>query len=50
MAKPVGPHVPKLNSKKLRTEGEIRYDLYQQLVDMNDRWEAWKRKTDASSI
>ena len=50
MAKPIGPTVPKLDPKLVRAEGEIRADLSQQLVDMNIRWEAWKRKTDASSI
>lgn len=49
MAKPVGPHVPKLD-RKPRSESEIRADLLLQLADMNCRWEAWKRKTDASSI
>jgi hypothetical protein len=50
MAKPVGPERPKLVKKLLRAEGVIREDLRQQLAEMNDRWESWKRKTDASSI
>jgi hypothetical protein len=50
MAKPVGPEVPKLNPKLLRLESVIRADLSQQLIDINNRWEAWKRKTDASDI
>jgi hypothetical protein len=48
--KPTGPEVQKLNRKLLRTEGAIRDDLRQQLTDMNDRWESWKRKTDAGDI
>jgi hypothetical protein len=50
VGKAVGPHIPTLDRKLLRTEGEIRYDLYQQFVDMNARWEAWKMKTSELAI
>jgi hypothetical protein len=42
MAKPIGPEVSKLDPKLLRAEGVILEDLRQQLVDINNRWEAWK--------
>lgn len=50
MAKPKGPTIPKIDPELLRAEGVIRKDLREQLIDMNNRWEIWKRKTDASPI
>lgn len=41
MAKPVGPELPKLDTKP-RPEAMIRDDLRQQIYDMFVRWEMWK--------
>jgi hypothetical protein len=51
VAKPVGLEKgPKLDRRLLRSEGDIRADLRQQLIDIDSRWESWKRKTDDTNV